>query len=67
MPSRSGRPCGSPDHAPSRRAFLGAAAGLAGLALPAPALAERLRRDQKRGVSLQPLTGAWANCSWREA
>src|SRR3954469_10064460 len=68
MHSLSGRPCGSPEHTLSRRAFLGGAGGLfgaAGLAfLGAPLLADELRRQDRRVILLFLSGGASQFETW---
>src|SRR4051794_9247953 len=68
MHSLSGRPCGSPEHTLSRRAFLGGAGGLFGAAgldfLGAPLLADELRRQDRRVILLFLSGGASQFETW---
>src|SRR5579885_2633082 len=60
--------CGSPDHAISRRAFLGATAAFAGMsqldALAAPEVAKELKKGQKRVILLWLAGGASQLETW---
>ena len=60
--------CGSADHAPSRRGFLGTAAAFAGMsaldALGTPALAGELKKKQKRVILLWLAGGASQLETW---